>query len=81
MVERPSILFGVVVRRVTAIQKPQTLDDGELFGTRVGRAFLEPAQRAGAGAAEDDATIPGLLENRVNALRPPDGLLIQRVAA
>src|SRR4029079_17865777 len=47
----------------------------------VGGPLLEPAERAGAGAAQHDAAIPRLPEDDVDPLRLPDRLLIERVAA
>ena len=41
----------------------------------------EPAQRAGAEAAEDDARLPGLAQDLVDAVRAPDAEQAQEAAA
>src|ERR1051326_4595678 len=81
VIERPPAGLAVVMRTVAAGEKAETLDNRQLFGPRIGGALLEPAQRAGARAAEHDAALPCLTQDGVEALRAPDRLLIERVAA
>src|SRR5205085_11243648 len=66
---------------MAALDEAEAFDFRQLLRPRIGRAFFEPAQRSGAGAAEHDAAVPCLAKNHVDALRFPDRLLIQRVAA
>src|SRR5689334_25276766 len=63
------------------LQEAEPLHDRQLLRSGVRRSFLEPAQRARAGAAENDAAIPGLPQNDVDPLRLPDRLLIERIPA
>src|SRR6185295_13523600 len=81
LVERAAQRFAIVVRRVAPLQEAEALHRRELLRPRIGRSFLEPAERSGAGAAEHDAVVPALPEHRIDALRLPDRLLIERVAA
>src|SRR5512139_3522734 len=67
--------LAVVVRRVTALDEAEALDDRQLLGARIGRALLEPAERPGARATEHDPAIPRLAQHDVDALGLPDRLL------
>jgi hypothetical protein len=66
---------------VTASDEAEALHDRKVFRPRVSRALVEPTEGTGARAAEDHTFVPGLPEHDVDALRFPDRLLIERVAA
>ena len=52
-------------------QQPQALDP--LWGAvETGDRFVEPAERAGGEAAEDDAGFPCFAQDLIDAVRPPD---------
>src|SRR5206468_1237399 len=52
-----------------------------LRAERVGDAVLEPADHPGAAAAEHDALLPRLAEDRIEAVDAPDREHVRRVAA
>src|SRR3954464_4269976 len=66
---------------MTALEEAEALDLRKLLRPRIRRALFEPAQRSRARAAEHDPAIPRLAQNHVDALRFPDRLLVERVAA
>src|SRR5207245_2061127 len=69
-VARPAQLFAVVVRTRTARQKPEAVPHPlELRTERIGHSSLEPADRAGAPAREEDAVLPRLTQHLVEAVR------------
>src|SRR5262245_55081079 len=67
-VARPPALLVVVVRARAARQEAEAVEPGELRAEGVGDAGLEPADRAGAPAGEDDAALPRLAQDRVEAV-------------
>ena len=74
--------LAVVMRARAARQKPEAVaHPGEPRPERVGHAGFEPADHPRAPAAEEDAALPGLAEDRVEPMRAPDGEEIRGVAA
>ena len=73
--------LAVVVRAVAARQEAETWDRRKRTGHRIGEAVLEPADRAGAGAAEDDAFFPCRAQVPIEFPFAPDGEHTARVAA
>src|SRR6266542_6372588 len=53
----------------------------QLRAERVGHGRLEPADHPGATAGQDDPGLPGLAQDRVESLQPPDCEHVRRVAA
>jgi hypothetical protein len=68
VVRRPAVLLLVVVDRVRAGQEPHALDRARR-AVVAGHRLLEPAQRAGAQAAQHDAGLPRLAQRDVEAVR------------
>ena len=71
--EWSALLLVVVVDSVAVREQaePAALEP-QLRAERVGGAADVPADRAGADAAQDDAGLPGLAEDRVEAVDAPD---------
>ena len=61
----------LVVDAVAERQQPQALDPARL-AVEAGYRLGEPAQRPCREPAEDDAGIPGLAQDLVDPMRPPD---------
>ena len=75
-------LLAVVVRARAARQEPEPVAQAlELRAERIGHAGFEPADHPRAPAAQDDARLPGLAEDAVEAVHAPDGEHVRRVAA
>ena len=75
-------LLPVVVRTGAAGDEAEPVAHArELRPERVGHAGLEPADHAGAPAREQDAGLPGLAQNPVEAVHAPDREHVRRVPA
>ncbi len=80
-IERFAGGLAMVVGAMAIGQEPEAVDDGEGYGAGVTVAALEPANRAGAAACEDDAFVVGFPQDGVDALGFPDGDHVEGVAA
>ena len=82
MEQRATLILGVVVRAVAALDHAETVVQQLQGGAeRVGGAALEPAQSAGAPAGEHRATGQRPVEQFVDALPAPDIEHVGGVAA
>ncbi len=66
-VARPQLEVDAVAER----QKPQALDPARL-AVEVAHSLGKPAQRPGRESAEDDPSLPCLMQDAVDPVRPPD---------
>src|SRR5207244_1338216 len=81
-VTRAASLLAVVVRTGAAGEEAEPVAHPlELRAERVGDAGLEPADRTGAPPGEDDAGLPRLAQDPVEAVRAPDGEQVRGAAA
>ena len=81
-VHRAPPLLAVVVRAGAPGKEAEPVaHPGELGPERVGHAGLEPADHPRAPAAEQHTGLPGLAQERVEAVHAPDREHVRRVAA
>src|SRR5688500_10173008 len=63
VIRGPAIGFAVIVRTAAAGEKTQTVERAQAISPRIGDPLFEPANRARALAAEDDAGIVGSFQD------------------
>src|SRR5262245_51362758 len=81
MIRWPSLNFAVVMGTATSRQKSQASQRTQSVGEGIGETLLEPADRAGAHAGEDDPRLPRLAQDFFHPPIFPDGNQALGVAA
>jgi len=79
MIRRTPLGLAVVMRAVAPLEEAEALQGGERAGDGIGDAFLEPADRPGAHAAENLALLPRFPEDAIQLPLPPEGEHVLRV--
>ena len=72
VVDGPPPRLAVEVRAHAARQEAQPVGETVDGAVRVGDPALEPAERPGRHPGHDDARLPGLAQDGVDPVRPPD---------
>jgi len=80
-IDRSAQLLAVVMGARTSRQEAESVTQPvELRTERIRHTGLEPADQSRTPAAQHDAGLPGLFEYSIEAVNPPDGKHVGRVA-